>query len=116
MKLLRIKAFAILCIFTVLLMPCCVAVNSDIKIEKYQKNDLSEKFNEIIDALNSGNVSKVWLMLKLARISLVTLVLYLVTDKALKGNLGMSITVDIFLSLIYSMRVNRITRQYFESN
>jgi len=116
MKLLKIKAFAVLCIFTILLIPCCSAINSDIEIEKYQKNDSSEKFNEVIDALNSGNVSKIWLMLKLARISIVTLIFYLITDKALKGNPGMALFVDIFLSLTYSMRANAIWRQIHGSD
>lgn len=112
MRILKIKPLSIICVFIILLMPCCNAVTSNVTIPKFEKEDFSIKIEEVINSLDENNsLYKLLLMLRLVRITIVTIAAYIIIDKTPGGNILLEFFLDGAITLIYSYRANALIRK-----
>ena len=105
MRLLKIKHLSIICVFIILLMPCCNAVARDVTKLNFEKEDFPIRTNEVVNNLDKINLSELFLFLKFARITIVYFTAYRITNKLFEGKPILESIVNRSISLIYLLRM-----------
>jgi hypothetical protein len=118
MKQFKTYFFAITCVFILALMPICNSTKTTNEIiKKIDKNRNSSDFEELFVEFEQDDLAnKLFLILKLLRIIVVTFVIFLVFDKLFEKSENKSLVlleliIDLLLGFLLTFRVNNIIRQ-----
>jgi hypothetical protein len=118
MKLNKIKFFSIICIFIILLVPCCQSLSINKKLKEINNSSTYDKiYNKIKDIKNIDNtgsfnsILKLLLKLKFIRVNLALVITLVLIDSIILSSTSFSPTgiflcllIDIPIALIFSIR------------
>jgi len=118
MKIIKFKILAVFFLTLLLILPLCNAasINNDIISNKNKSKKIKNLEEELNNFDSKDSISKLFLILKIIRISIVTFGLFLFIDKISEkskgpASAGLEILFDLSLSLVYSIRINHIYRE-----